>query len=122
MPEPLDPRLRALGQAIRQRRRERDLSQGELGLRAGVHPNHIGQLERGTRDLRVTTLLKILNGLDATPAELGLPELSDKPETLRATTPSRPSSRSNGGLVQRIDDAQQLLREIRSAVEAGSIR
>jgi transcriptional regulator with XRE-family HTH domain len=121
MPEPLDPRLHALGRALRRLRREHDLSQEDLGLRAGLHPNHIGQLERGTRDLRVTTLLNLLNALEATPAELGLSELSDKPTAPRTTTRPRPAARANSDLVQRIDDAQRLLRDIRSAVETGSI-
>jgi len=69
MPEP-DPRLVALGRALRKARRERDLSQEALGRRAGMHPNHVGTIERGTKDLRATTLLRLIEALEMSPAEL----------------------------------------------------
>jgi len=37
----------ALGQAIRQLRKERDLSQEELGHRAEIHPTWISHIESG---------------------------------------------------------------------------
>ena len=43
-----DPRLVALGRALRRARRSRDLSQEAIGQRAGMHPNHVGTIERGT--------------------------------------------------------------------------
>ncbi|MGN6189236.1 MAG: helix-turn-helix transcriptional regulator [Conexibacter sp.] len=123
MPERWDQRLQALGREIRRLRRERDLSQEELGRRAGVHPNYIGRIERGAQDMRVTTLLSIVTGLDATLAEVGLPELSDEMPAASGTAPrSRSAAPTNASLVQRIDDAQKLLRDVRSAVEAGSLR
>jgi len=69
MPDP-DPRLVALGRALRKARRSRDLSQEAVGRRAGMHPNHIGTIERGTKDLRATTLLRLIEALELSPAEL----------------------------------------------------
>lgn len=88
MPEP-DPRLVALGRTLRRARRERDLSQEAVGQLAGMHPNHVGTIERGTKDLRATTLLRLIEALGMSPAELfggyGPPEEQPPPE-----------SRSNG--------------------------
>jgi len=69
MPDP-DPRLVALGRALRKARRARDLSQEAIGQRAGMHPNHVGTIERGTKDLRATTLLRLIEALEMSPAEL----------------------------------------------------
>jgi transcriptional regulator with XRE-family HTH domain len=69
MREPND-RLTKLGRALRKARRELDLSQEAVGRRAGMHANHIGAIERGTKDLRASTLLRLIEALDMTPAEL----------------------------------------------------
>jgi len=69
MPDP-DPRLVALGRALRKARRDRDLSQEAVGRRAGMHPNHVGTIERGTKDLRATTLLRLIEALEMSPGEL----------------------------------------------------
>jgi transcriptional regulator with XRE-family HTH domain len=65
-----DPRLVALGRALRKARRDRDLSQEAVGQLAGMHPNHVGTIERGTKDLRATTLLRLVEALDMSPADL----------------------------------------------------
>lgn len=59
-----------LGRILRKARRDLDLSQEALARRAGTHPNHIGAIERGTKDLRWSTLERLIAGLDMTPAEL----------------------------------------------------
>ena len=69
MSEP-NPRLIALGRTLRKARRDLDLSQEALGQRAGMHANHIGAIERGTKDLRASTLLRLIEALGMTPAEL----------------------------------------------------
>jgi transcriptional regulator with XRE-family HTH domain len=65
-----DPRLTTLGRTLRKARRDLDLSQDALGRRAGMHANHVGAIERGTKDLRASTLLRMIEGLNMTPAEL----------------------------------------------------
>lgn len=51
-------------------RREADLSQDELSVRASVHRTEISQLERGLRVARIDTLIKLAASLEAAPAEL----------------------------------------------------
>jgi transcriptional regulator with XRE-family HTH domain len=51
-------------------RREADLSQDELSVRASVHRTEISQLERGLRVARIDTLIKLAASLEASPAEL----------------------------------------------------
>lgn len=68
MPKPSD--VAELGRAVRALRRDRDLSQEALAGRAGLHPNQIGRLERGT-NVQVATLLAVVDGLDIEFAELG---------------------------------------------------
>ncbi|HKG37901.1 MAG TPA: helix-turn-helix transcriptional regulator [Conexibacter sp.] len=65
MPTPPDEKLLALGRAIRRMRRERDLSQEAVAREAGVHPNQVGRLERGTGDVYTSTMLRIVAGLGA---------------------------------------------------------
>ena len=59
-----------LGRAVRTVRRELDLSQEALARRAGLHPNQVGRLERGT-NVRAATLLAVVEGLGIGLAELG---------------------------------------------------
>jgi transcriptional regulator with XRE-family HTH domain len=66
----IDPGLAMLGRTLRKARRDLDLSQEALAQRAGMHANHVGAIERGTKDLRWTTLERIITALDMTPAEL----------------------------------------------------
>ena len=66
IPPPADePPLRALGRAIRRARRERELSQEAVAAAAGVHPNQVGRLERGTADVYTSTMLRIVAGMGA---------------------------------------------------------
>jgi transcriptional regulator with XRE-family HTH domain len=69
MPEP-NPRLVALGRMLRRARRDLDISQEAVGQRAGMHTNHVGAIERGTKDLRASTLLRLIEALELSPAEL----------------------------------------------------
>jgi transcriptional regulator with XRE-family HTH domain len=58
------------GDNLKRVRREADLSQDELSVRASVHRTEISQLERGLRVARIDTLVKLAGSLEATPAEL----------------------------------------------------
>jgi len=62
---PPEEQLRAFGRAIRRMRRERDLSQEAVANAAGVHPNQVGRLERGTADVYTSTMLCIVAGMGA---------------------------------------------------------
>jgi transcriptional regulator with XRE-family HTH domain len=51
------------GAAVRSLRRERGVSQEELGNRAGLHRNHVGQIERGELSPTLDTIEAIANAL-----------------------------------------------------------
>ncbi|PHF12214.1 helix-turn-helix domain-containing protein [Bacillus toyonensis] len=59
-----------LGERIRFLRKEKNLSQERLGELADIHPNHIGAIERGEKNVTVESLAKVANGLNLTLGEL----------------------------------------------------
>jgi transcriptional regulator with XRE-family HTH domain len=87
------------GENLRRTRRQTDISQEELGFRAGLHRTEVGLLERGARVPRIDTVVKLagalgvridcalLDGMTWTPGERVLP----------AGTFSLSPSRSVGG-------------------------
>lgn len=58
------PFLRALGQALRERRDELDLTQEAVSLRTGVPQRRIWELEAGIGNPTARTLLRLVSGLD----------------------------------------------------------
>ena len=54
---------RKLGDAIRDRRKARKLSQEKLAERADVHRNYIGLIERGEQNITIESLVKIAKAL-----------------------------------------------------------
>lgn len=67
-----DPRAAsiAFGQRLRQLRAQHNLSQDDLARQTNVHPTAIGRIERGAREPRLATILRIARGLDVRPGEL----------------------------------------------------
>ena len=61
MPKPIY--RRKLGDAIRDRRRSRKLSQEKLAERADVHRNYIGLIERGEQNITIESLVKVAKAL-----------------------------------------------------------
>lgn len=59
-----------VGQNIRANRKRIGITQEALADRSEMHPVEIGRAERGTRDLRVSTVVKIARGLDIPAYEL----------------------------------------------------
>lgn len=59
-----------LGANIRELRRAAGLSQIELSHRCGLHFSEISRLERGGRDARLSTIVKVAQGLGVAPAQL----------------------------------------------------
>lgn len=80
----------ALGEAIRQLRRQGDLSQEQLAELAQTDLGQIGGLERGTRNPSYTTLLRVAKALDTRVGEI----------TLLADRLLDESDRTNGGISQ----------------------
>lgn len=60
----------AFGQRLRKLRAQRGVSQDALAHETDVHPTAIGRLERGDREPRLTTILRLARGLDVRPGEL----------------------------------------------------
>jgi transcriptional regulator with XRE-family HTH domain len=60
----------AVGRNIKTQRKRCDLTQEELAHRAGMHPVEVGRAERGVRDMRVSTVAKLAQGLNVPAMEL----------------------------------------------------
>jgi DNA-binding XRE family transcriptional regulator len=58
-------RLDLLGQAIKQARQERNLTQEELGKLVGVKKAQISKIENSVTDARFTTIFKVFDALGA---------------------------------------------------------
>ncbi|KEZ00394.1 XRE family transcriptional regulator [Sphingobium indicum] len=66
----VDPDLVPLGEAVRQLRKARGLTQEDLSGLTELHRNHIGGIERGERNITIKTMLALARALDVQPAEL----------------------------------------------------
>ena len=62
----------ALGQAIRERRKELGLSQEALSFKAGYHVTYVSQIERGVKSPTVRTILVFAGALEIPLSELML--------------------------------------------------
>jgi transcriptional regulator with XRE-family HTH domain len=58
------------GRVLRRIRRERDLSQEALADMAGIARNHMSELERGRREPRLATLVRLADALGMGVGEL----------------------------------------------------
>ncbi|HEY9760729.1 MAG TPA: helix-turn-helix transcriptional regulator [Oculatellaceae cyanobacterium] len=65
-----DTWLMALGEAIRGRRMQLQISQQDLAIDAGVHRTYISDIERGSRNLTVLTLNRIAQALETSASAL----------------------------------------------------
>ena len=61
---------KAFGRVLRDQRDTQDLSQEALALSADVDRTFVSQMERGIRQPTLTTLFKLANALDISPATL----------------------------------------------------
>lgn len=64
-----DIRIR-LGERIRALRKEQNMSQETLGLRAKIHRTYIGAVERGEQNVSLVNIEKIARVLDVSLAQL----------------------------------------------------
>ena len=55
---------------MRELRAQRGISQDELSRITDVHPTAIGRMERGAREPRLTTILRVARGLNISPGDL----------------------------------------------------
>lgn len=65
----MEPKV-VVGKNIRANRRRLKLTQEALAERADMHAVEVGRAERGVRDLRVSTVVKLAQGLDIPAGEL----------------------------------------------------
>jgi transcriptional regulator with XRE-family HTH domain len=72
---------RLIGERIRKLRKERGLSQEELGWKSNLHYTHIGAIERGEKNWSIDTLVKVAGGLNVTVNDLLT--LPSKPEDIK---------------------------------------
>jgi len=73
---------RLIGNRIRQLRKERGLSQEELGDKSDLHYTHIGAIERGEKNWSIETLVKVAGGLKVTINDLLIQP--SKPEDIKS--------------------------------------
>jgi len=59
-----------VGQNIRAERKRIGITQEALAERCDMHPVEISRAERGVRDLRVSTVVKLARGLDVPACQL----------------------------------------------------
>ena len=73
-----------IGQRLRAYRQQIGLTQEELAERAGVHKTYIGQVERGEKNLTISSLEKISRSLEISISVLfeGIEEFSESPDDI----------------------------------------
>ncbi|MGG2197544.1 helix-turn-helix domain-containing protein [Paenibacillus validus] len=62
--------VKLVGVKIRLLRKERGLSQAELASMAGLQDTYLGGVERGTRNISMETLEKIIHALGVSPVDV----------------------------------------------------
>jgi transcriptional regulator with XRE-family HTH domain len=61
---------RLFGQEISRLRRNRGISQEELGFQAGVHRTYVSQIERGLKSPTLAVILKLTQALNCSAGQL----------------------------------------------------
>jgi transcriptional regulator with XRE-family HTH domain len=64
------PSLDVFAQNVSRTRKRRRLTQEEVSHRSGIHVTEVSRIERGLRDPRVTTLVRLADALEVSPAVL----------------------------------------------------
>lgn len=62
--------VETFGRNVRAARTQKKWTQEDLAGKTGLAPVQISRIERGTREIRLTTLLRLLTALEAEPAAL----------------------------------------------------
>jgi len=65
-----NPTQTAIGLRIRERRTALGISQSALAERCGMHFTFVSSIERGERNISMSTLLRLAEGLQINPAEI----------------------------------------------------
>ncbi len=76
--------IQKLGERIRFLRREKNISQEQLGELSNLHTNYIGAIERGEKNITLESLVKVSKGLEVSLDELfRYLEPMDEPDDLQ---------------------------------------
>lgn len=81
--------LKQVGLRIRQLRERKGISQEALAAASGLHRTYVGLIERGERNLSLTTVEAIAKALDVPPSELL--QQSEAAEVLPVSTKKAPT-------------------------------
>ena len=68
--QPTTDAHKRFAQNLRAHRVRAELSQERLGFRAGLHRTEISLLERGARDPRLSTVVRVARALGVSPSDL----------------------------------------------------
>lgn len=66
----MEDALRTFGANVRAARRERNWTQEELAAQSGLAVVQVSRIERGKREIRLSTLLKLIDALEVSPEQL----------------------------------------------------
>jgi transcriptional regulator with XRE-family HTH domain len=66
----MDDAIQQFGENVRRARHERGWTQEDLSARTGLAVVQISRIERGKREIRLTTLIRLLDAFDVTPEAL----------------------------------------------------
>src|SRR4051794_21244785 len=97
-----------VGRKIRELREKKGLSQEALAGICSLHRTYVGLIERGERNLSLSTIAVIAEGLEVAPSELfaGI-----EPETKRARPGKRPRATSAADIAAHIATIRGILVE-----------
>ena len=76
--------LAAFARRLRTVRKKRGMSRRDLSFHTGMYETEIGRYERGEREPRLTTILRLARGLNVQPGELLLPGVKGE-QTIRTS-------------------------------------
>jgi transcriptional regulator with XRE-family HTH domain len=63
----MDPAIQRFGENVRQARHECGWTQEDLSAKTGLATVQISRIERGKREIRLTTLIRLLDAFDLPP-------------------------------------------------------
>jgi len=63
----MDRAVRRFGENVRAARKAKGWTQEELAHESGLAPVQVSRIERGVREIRLTTLVRLLAALDVSP-------------------------------------------------------
>jgi transcriptional regulator with XRE-family HTH domain len=88
----MDDAIQQFGENVRRIRHERGWTQEDLSARTGLAVVQISRIERGKREIRLTTLIRLLDAYDVPPEAL-LRGIARQPRGTRSRAPDGPTVR-----------------------------